>query len=56
MCLSAQQELVSKTWVADAVFLLLTFPIASNNKRLQTSVLDPQILNTMIFEKLIEKQ
>lgn len=56
MCLSAQQELVSKTWVADAVFLLLTFPIASNNKRLQTSVLDPQILNTMIFEKFIEKQ
>ena len=52
--MSAQQELASKTCVADAVALRLTFPIASNNKRLQTSVLHPQSLNAIIFEKFKE--
>lgn len=42
MCLSAQQELVSTTGVADGISLHLTFPIASNGKRLQTSFLRAQ--------------
>jgi len=55
-CLSAQQEVLSKTGVADAVSLHLTFSVASNNKRWQTSVLHPQSLNTVIFGKFREKQ